>query len=346
MNTLHVPASANELTALLRDQRGRVQLQGSGTRRGFHPQASEATRISLRGMDRIVHFEPGDLTCSVEAGLPMAALRAQLQPHAIELACLDGDGTVGGLFAADPWGAWAPGGATPRSLLLGMDALLADGTQFRSGSRVVKSVAGFDLHKLFVGSAGSLMAATVLHLRLHPAPRARIGFEVRDLTLQEAVARFHALRQLTTRPEVIVLEGTAGGAQRVHGRFGGRPASIRRALAEAALTESDPTFAPRHLDPTGDELLTGMIRASGLQALLEALPAGSRWMVRGGMRFEIAVPASGSLATLDRIAAHGGHASIQSADAGRDGRSTPIDPGAALVTERLRKQLDPGAILS
>ncbi|MEY3162433.1 MAG: hypothetical protein RIT25_2427 [Planctomycetota bacterium] len=346
MSTLHVPAHEAELATLLRDQRGRVHLQGSGSRRGFHPQANEATRISLRGMDRIVHFEPGDLTCSVQAGLPMAALRAELQPHAIELACLDGEGTVGGLFASDPWGAWTPGGATPRSLLLGMDALLADGTQFRSGSRVVKSVAGFDLHKLFVGSAGSLMAATVLHLRLHPAPRARIGFEVRDLTLQEAVSRFHALRHLATRPEAIVLEGTANGAQRVHGRFGGRPASILRALAEAALTESDPTFVPQHLDPRGDELLTGMIRASRLQALLQALPAGSRWTVRGGMRFELAIPPADALAALERVAAHGGHARIHSADTGRDGRSTPTDPGAALVTERLRKQLDPGAILS
>lgn len=346
MSTLHVPTSEAELAALLHDGNGRVRLQGSGSRRLFHAQGTGLTRVSLRAMDRIVHFEPGDLTCSVQAGLPMAALRAELEPHGIELACLDGDGTVGGLFAADPWGAWTPGGVAPRSLLLGMDALLADGTRFRSGSRVVKSVAGFDLHKLFVGSAGSLMAATVLHLRLHPAPRARGGFEARDLTLPEAVSRFHALRHQPTRPDVLVLDGSAGGAQRVHGRFAGRPASIRGALAAAALTEIDPAFVPRHLDPEGDDLVTGMIRASRLQALFEALPAGSRWTVRGGMRFELAVPATGAHAALERIAALGGHARIHSTDAARNGRSTPLDPGANLVAQRLREQLDPGAILA
>ncbi len=111
MSTLHVPATEAELAELLREGRGRVRLQGSGSRTLFHAQPADARRISVRGMDRIVHFEPGDLTCSVQAGLPMSALRAELQPHAIELACLDGEGTVGGLFAADPWGAWTPGGA-------------------------------------------------------------------------------------------------------------------------------------------------------------------------------------------------------------------------------------------
>lgn len=346
MSVLHVPSSEAELSGLLRDSKGPVHLQGTASRNGFHPRTEGSTRVSLRAIDRIVHLEPGDLTCSVQPGLPMAALRAELEPHGIELGCLDGDGTVGGLFAADPWGAWTPGGATPRSLLLGMDAVLADGTTFRSGARVVKSVAGFDLHKLFVGSAGTLMAATLLHLRLHPRPRARIGFDAGSLALGEALARFHALRQLPLKPEVLVLEGSTGGPQRVHGRFGGRADSLRSILLAMDLREAPAEFTPTNLAHDGCDVLVGMVRASRLRALLEAMPAGSRWTVRGGMRFELTVPGPTALPTLDTVASLGGHARVRSADPTRDGRASASDPGADLLTDRLRRQLDPQGVLA
>ena len=96
MSVVHVPASEAELSGLLRDSKGPVHLQGTASRNGFHPRTEGSTRVSLRAFDRFVHLEPGDLTCSVQPGLPMAALRAELEPHGIELGCLDGDGTWAG----------------------------------------------------------------------------------------------------------------------------------------------------------------------------------------------------------------------------------------------------------
>ncbi|MHC4897312.1 MAG: hypothetical protein ACYTGW_09420, partial [Planctomycetota bacterium] len=79
---------------------------------------------------------------------------------------------------------------------------------FKAGARVVKSVAGFDLQKLFVGSQGRLFAVTRLHLKLRPAPRHQVNFVQGDLTHGDAVAVFQRLRLLPTPPHCLVVHHT------------------------------------------------------------------------------------------------------------------------------------------
>ena len=62
---------------------------------------------------------------------------------------------------------------TPRDLLIGITIVRADGTVARSGGKVVKNVAGYDLGKLLAGSAGTLALITEATFRLHPLPAAR-----------------------------------------------------------------------------------------------------------------------------------------------------------------------------
>ncbi|MHC4899502.1 MAG: FAD-binding oxidoreductase, partial [Planctomycetota bacterium] len=162
--TLQVRSDAELRDALVSG--GAVRLAGSGSQQLLVPAPATKVRvISLQSMDRILRLESDDLTCTVEAGVRREALDAALQKRRLQLPCAGG-GTIGGLFAADVHGPLGPGMHSPRSLLLGFEGMLAEGLAFKAGARVVKSVAGFDLQKLFVGSQGRLFAVTRLHLKL------------------------------------------------------------------------------------------------------------------------------------------------------------------------------------
>jgi glycolate oxidase FAD binding subunit len=77
-------------------------------------------------------------------------------------------GTVGGLVAcALPHALWSQCGGV-RDWVLGMTVVRTDGTVAKSGSKAVKSVAGYDAHKLFVGSRGTLGAVASVVLRTFP----------------------------------------------------------------------------------------------------------------------------------------------------------------------------------
>jgi glycolate oxidase FAD binding subunit len=123
----------------------------------------------------VIEHEPGDLTCTVSAGVPLSELQDVLARGGQMLA-LDPPGaagmTVGEAFAAAVVGPRAHRYGLPRDLVLGVTVRLADGTVARGGGRVVKTVAGYDVPKLFTGAGGRLGEILELTLRLHPIPAA------------------------------------------------------------------------------------------------------------------------------------------------------------------------------
>ena len=113
--------------------------------------------LDLGGLNRMLEHEAGDLTCTVEAGLPLSALQAELAEHGQMLA-LDpsSDPTIGGCIAGDLHGPRSHRYGRMRDLLLGVTVVLGDGLVASSGGKVVKNVAGYDLGKLLCGSRGTL----------------------------------------------------------------------------------------------------------------------------------------------------------------------------------------------
>jgi FAD/FMN-containing dehydrogenase len=336
------PNSAAELTELLRARPGHVRLVGTGSRRDRLPPSGDATEVRLARLDSIQRLEPGDQTCSVDAGLPRDRLDAALHPVGLELPC-PGGGTVGGLFAHDAIGGGTVGGAAPRSLLLGVEAVLADGTPFRAGSRVVKSVAGFDVHKLLIGSNGRLFAAVRLHLRLRPRPRAEAWFCRREPDVAAAVGLFAALRQLPVPPATLHLQRD-GDDCAVAGRFAGRASFVAERLRSLGLPEVEPD-PPAHLEPpAGGEVLAGIVLPSRVPQLLAAVPG--RFRLRGDGRFELATasPAATDAALL-LLPQHGAQAAIVRGAPARRGLGTTLDAGAARLLAGLKRALDPDGIL-
>jgi glycolate oxidase FAD binding subunit len=338
------PRSTPELVELLKSGPGRVRIHGTGSRQHRLPEAGAAAPLLLAGLDAIERLDAPDQTCSVGAGLRREVLDAELARHGLELP-LAGGGSIGGLFASDAVGAVTAGGPAPRTMLLGMEAVLADGTAFRSGARVVKSVAGFDVHKLLVGSRGRLFVATTLHLRLKPRPRAAVWFRRSGLDANEALRLFVQLRSLAAPPAALHLRTGAEGTT-VRGRIAGRASFVAAMLRTHALEEGPPA-TELHLTaaPTG-EVLTGIVAPSRALELLGMAPAGAPFLLHGGGRFECALPtAAASDALLVRLPAIGAHACIAEGPPARRGVGTPLDPGQQRLCDGLVKALDPHGIL-
>ncbi|MBK8099933.1 MAG: FAD-binding oxidoreductase [Planctomycetes bacterium] len=338
------PTSRAELQDLLRSRRHpRVRLLGSGSRPAMVRRVpSDATFVSLAAMDRIERLEPGDLTCSVQPGVLRHELDLELRRHGLELPCA-GTGTIGGLFAADDIGPLAPGAPAPRNLLLGLEGVLADGTPFKSGARVVKSVAGFDVHKLFVGSQGRLFAATLLHLKLRPLPRASCAFGVRNLSLADALAKFAGLRQEPAGVHQVTLLRDAAGACMLAGRLGGRASHLAALRTRFSLAESADAGPLQLHAEAGHELITGIVCCSRLNGLLADLPAAAPFLMHGGGRFWTVLPTPQVAPLLSRMPTHDAHAVAVSA---ADSPGTALDPGAATLTTAIRHALDPRGVLA
>jgi glycolate oxidase FAD binding subunit len=131
--------------------------------------------LGLRRLARLVEHEPGDMTATVEAGMPLAALQSELGQRGQWVTLdptADPAATVGGVLAANVSGPRRQRYGTARDLLLGLTAVLPDGAVVRGGGKVVKNVAGYDLPKLFVGAFGTLGVIAEATLRLRPRPDA------------------------------------------------------------------------------------------------------------------------------------------------------------------------------
>ena len=169
------PADAPQIAAILRfaDENGlAVTPAGGGTKLAWGNPVDAQIRLSLERMNALRDHSWQDMTCTVEAGCPWAAMQIELARHGQSVA-LDPlwpeRATVGGIVAANDSGALRLKYGALRDLIIGMTVVLADGTIAKSGGKVVKNVAGYDLHKLMTGSFGTLGVITEVNFRLHPA---------------------------------------------------------------------------------------------------------------------------------------------------------------------------------
>ncbi len=189
------PASEEEVASALRaaSRAGEaVVFRGGGTRLELGAPAPADRVVELGGLSGVIEHHAQDLTVEAWAGTTVGALNRELAPHRQLLALdppLPDRATLGGVIAAGDSGIRVVPGSRPRDLLLGLSAVLADGTLIRSGGRVVKNVTGYELTKLFTGSLGTLGAITRVTLRLHALPEASRTV-VASLPVSDAADRF------------------------------------------------------------------------------------------------------------------------------------------------------------
>jgi len=157
--------------------RTRARIAGSGSKVGFLPDW-DGLAISTQGLTGVIAHDVDDQVVEVWAGTPVAELQIALIEHGqclpltndLSLAAqISGvHGTIGGLIAMNLPHALSSQCGGPRDWTLGMTVVRTDGTLAKCGSKAVKNVAGYDAHRLLVGSRGTLGAIAKVFLRTYP----------------------------------------------------------------------------------------------------------------------------------------------------------------------------------
>jgi glycolate oxidase FAD binding subunit len=199
--------------------------RGSGTRMAWGtPPAGCDLVIDTSRMNRVLEHAAGDLVVRVEAGVGLDQLAGVLARAGQRLA-LDppgamangagpgsgGTGTIGGVLATGAAGPLRLRYGTPRDLAIGITVVRADGTVAKSGGKVVKNVAGYDLGKLFAGSYGTLGLIAEAAFRLHPQPAATSFVTLDAAGPAEASAAVAAAAAAPLAPSAVELDRPARG---------------------------------------------------------------------------------------------------------------------------------------
>ena len=178
------PANNEEVAAVLRfaqENRFAVVADGGGTKQGWGYPVAPALVLEMHRLNMLREHTWQDMTCTVEAGCTWSVLQSGLAQHG-QYVALDPlwpeRATVGGIVATNDSGALRLRYGGLRDLIIGMTIVLADGTVARTGGKVVKNVAGYDLHKLMIGAFGTLGVITSVNFRLHALPQCTQNFSV------------------------------------------------------------------------------------------------------------------------------------------------------------------------
>ncbi|HWT22763.1 MAG TPA: FAD-binding oxidoreductase, partial [Solirubrobacteraceae bacterium] len=171
------PEEAAEVLRALAEVGRAVRPRGGGTKPWGPGGDGAEVELETGGLNRILEHNVGDFTAVLEAGVPLAeaqaAFAAEGQMLALDPALGAGAGaTIGGVMAANDSGPLRHRYGGVRDLVVGTTVALSDGTLARSGGKVIKNVAGYDLAKLFTGSCGTLGLIVRVAVRLHPLPAA------------------------------------------------------------------------------------------------------------------------------------------------------------------------------
>ena len=172
-----LPGSIQEIQDVLRfaaKQNLSVMPAGAGTKLGIGNLSQKVDVVlATTRLNSVIEYEPADLTVTVEAGVSLAVLQAELAKYR-QLLSLNppyaNRCTIGGIVATNASGSFRLRHGTARNQVLGLRVVHANGTVVKSGGKVVKNVAGYDLNKLYIGAFGTLGIITEVALKLSPIP--------------------------------------------------------------------------------------------------------------------------------------------------------------------------------
>jgi glycolate oxidase FAD binding subunit len=390
------PQSAADLAGAVTwavGEKAPVELVGTGTKRSVGRAMQTSVTLDTSALSGVSLYEPDELVLRAGAGTRLAEVQSLLagenQQFAFEppdLSRLLGSahaGTLGGMVGANFAGPRRIKAGAVRDHLLGFTAVSGRGESFKSGSRVMKNVTGYDLSKLMAGSWGTLAVLADTTFKVLPAPETEATVVVAGLTETAAAQAMSAAMQSAADVSGAaylpadmaaasqVLQGANGSvtllriegvgpsvefrAERLHEILSafGRPERLDEAVSRAAWIE----VRDVHCLADGHERLVWRISVPPMQGprLLANLRASCHargfcdWA--GGLVWlDVPPSADGSAATIrDAIPPGAGHATLIRAP---EPLRASIDvfqaqpPAMAALTQRVRHAFDPLGLLN
>jgi glycolate oxidase FAD binding subunit len=351
------PETAEDLAQMLAAADGdslTVIPVGGGRALGMgDPPAGFDLALETTALDRVVDFSPHDLTVTVEAGIRLETLQAELgkAKQFLPLDPFGGPGhTIGGLLATGWSGPLRLRYGTARDYLVGLRVALPDGRLARSGGRVVKNVSGYDLNKLHLGALGTLGVIVEASFKLFPTP-------LFEQTVRRPIARFEeawseAERALALKMPPVALELVhEEGALSLVARVAGSEDGVRRILNELGWAKAPATFWDEHRRQGSDRWARLSVRRGSLAALLRALPSAARWIAEPGVGvahwFDFDSPEE-FMAVRRAAEAEGGSAVLLAAPAEykREVGAWGTPPATVDLMRQLRAAFDPRQTIS
>ena len=362
------PATAEECASVLRicNERGlTVTPTGGNTKAGWGNPVIAEVIVETPCMTGVSEHSWQDMTAIVGAGTTWAAMQQALAQHG-QMVALDPlwpeSATVGGIVATNDSGMLRLKYGSLRDLIIGMTVVLADGTIAKSGGKVVKNVAGYDLHKLMTGAFGTLGVITEVTFRLHPIEKQLETWTVHVPEVAPLGTLMLRLLDSTLSPAAIQMrQDNAGFALDV--RFSGLPestAQLREMAGTLEFTQVEESIwsARQRLVADGEAFV---LKATMLPSKIAAVLAG--FAMSPAVKAECVADAVGVctiavrgdtalVMTLiedlrSRLAASGGSVVVLQVPAGTEN----IDrwgglPAAIALMREVKQQFDPTRILN
>jgi FAD/FMN-containing dehydrogenase len=320
-----------------------------------HVQAARATGSRLSpgelSVDGPLLIDAENLSVSVPAGYGLEQLQKELRtqglfyPPAFDLLA---SGKVGAHLASATCGPWRVSRGTTRDWVLGLEAVTGAGELVRTGSGVVKNVAGLDLTKLLIGSRGRLAIITGAFLRLAPLPEARAVIAADFAGPVGALGALPRLMSSALNPGAVELDG----ARLLVGLEGTKADLTRRSVAarEVLSAVGGRTIESSSLALSAPAGTSAVLARAGLpvsmaERWVAALPTGTPILGHAGNGlFWVELPADIEL--LERLRSLAvelrGYLEVEQGPASLK-RST-ISPAVAAMEARLVQLFDPAGI--
>jgi glycolate oxidase FAD binding subunit len=227
------PSTPEEIASLLQESAAagkKIAPIGGGTKLNLgNVPASLDLGLSTLKLNQVHHYEPTDMTLSVQAGARFADVQALLagRGQTLPIESADDDrATIGGLIATAFAGPRRLGSGTLRDLLIGIAVAYPSGSVGKAGGLVVKNVTGFDLMRLHLGALGTLGIIVSANFKVLPLPRTETTLVSEPSELSAAFALASTARTGRLRPVSVEIYGS-GSTWQTAVRLEGREETVK-----------------------------------------------------------------------------------------------------------------------
>jgi glycolate oxidase FAD binding subunit len=280
------PTSAEELARLLHqaaESGSAVVPVGGGKASGMGgPPARCDVELHTTGLNRVLEHSQADMVVSVEAGITLEALQAELGKAGqfIPLDPFNSPGhTIGGLLATGWTGPLRQSFGSARDFLIGIRVALPDGHLATAGGRVVKNVSGYDLMKLHFGGMGSLGVIVAASFKVFPRPLHDVTVENLHDSIEDAWDASARALDLPLLPAALELFSDG----RVLARFFGSPDAVNRMVSDIGWKPAEASVWGEHSRRAPESWARIAVPRNALRGVLTGLPAGSQWWASPGV---------------------------------------------------------------